>query len=83
MPKNLTRLTNLHQLGLFGSFSHSVRNEGSSTIKVLAQLSLSAPHTHLHAEEVILQLVKIRKRQLKQAEEEARAHRTGSQGLPE
>eukprot|EP00878_Enallax_costatus_P005232 GHUV01005499.1.p1 GENE.GHUV01005499.1~~GHUV01005499.1.p1 ORF type:complete len:349 (+),score=110.14 GHUV01005499.1:2626-3672(+) len=75
VPDNLTQLTNLQQLSLFGGFSHSARNEGSSTVKVLAQLCMRAPGMSLHAEEVILQLVKIRKRQLKQIEEAARARR--------
>lgn len=48
-----------------------MRNEGSGTVKVLAQLSMRAPGMSLHAEEIILQLVKIRKRQLKQVEEAA------------
>jgi hypothetical protein len=39
MPKRLGALTGLRQLGLFAAFSHSVRNEGNSMIKVLADMT--------------------------------------------
>lgn len=39
VPERLRNLTGLKQLGLFAAFSHSVRNEGSSTIRVLADMT--------------------------------------------
>jgi Leucine-rich repeat (LRR) protein len=39
VPKNLGELCNLRQLGLFAAFSHSLRTEGSSTVKVLASMT--------------------------------------------
>lgn len=39
VPERLGSLTSLKQLGLFAAFSHSVRNEGSSTIRVLADMT--------------------------------------------
>lgn len=39
VPKNLVHLDNLRQLGLFAAFSHSLRTEGSSTIRVLASMT--------------------------------------------
>uniref|UniRef100_A0A383WGQ2 F-box domain-containing protein n=1 Tax=Tetradesmus obliquus TaxID=3088 RepID=A0A383WGQ2_TETOB len=79
MPDNFTRLTQLHHLGLFAAFSHSLRNEGSATVRVLAQLSMTAPEMHLQAEDRLLALIKIRCKQLRlvaeqqQEAEEARA----------
>lgn len=73
VPEGLSRLTQLRQLSVFAAFSHSLRNEGSSTVRVLGQLSMDAPDLHLHAEEVLMGLVKIRKKQLKQAAAQAAA----------
>jgi Leucine-rich repeat (LRR) protein len=39
LPERLAALTGLKQLGLFAAFSHSVRNEGSATIRVLADMT--------------------------------------------
>lgn len=39
LPDRLHSLSGLRQLGLFAAFSHSVRNEGSSTIRVLADMT--------------------------------------------
>lgn len=77
IPENLSKLTQLHSLGLFAAFSHSLRNEGSSTVRVLAQLTLTAPEMHLQAEDRLLSLIKIRVKQLRlAAEQEAEAQQT-------
>lgn len=39
VPAKLGQLTGLKQLGVFAAFSHSVRNEGSCTIRVLASMT--------------------------------------------
>jgi Leucine-rich repeat (LRR) protein len=39
VPDRLSELTGLQQLGLFAAFSHSLRNEGSSTVRVLADMT--------------------------------------------
>lgn len=39
VPDRLYELKQLKQLGLFAAFSHSVRNEGSSTVRVLGQMT--------------------------------------------
>lgn len=67
VPKNLGELCNLRQLGLFAAFSHSLRTEGSSTVKVLAGMTMSNARLHLHAEEVVLSLVRMRRKQLQMA----------------
>ncbi|KAF8055828.1 hypothetical protein HT031_006603 [Scenedesmus sp. PABB004] len=69
----LASLTGLRQLGLFASFSHSLRNEGASTVRQLAQLCRDAPALNLHAEEGLQALVRLRKKQLARAAEEAAA----------
>lgn len=38
LPERLTILTGLQHLGLYGSFSHSVRNEGADSVRILARL---------------------------------------------
>jgi hypothetical protein len=77
VPENLTRLTQLQKFGLFAAFSHSLRNEGASTVRVLAQLTIHAPEMHLQAEDRLVALIKVRCKQLQQAaEQEAEtAHR--------
>uniref|UniRef100_A0A383WHR4 Uncharacterized protein n=1 Tax=Tetradesmus obliquus TaxID=3088 RepID=A0A383WHR4_TETOB len=42
-----------------------LRNEGSATVRVLAQLSMTAPEMHLQAEDRLLALIKIRCKQLR------------------
>jgi hypothetical protein len=39
VPQRLSELTGLQQLGLFAAFSHSLRNEGSNTVRVLADMT--------------------------------------------
>jgi hypothetical protein len=70
VPENLTRLTQLQSFGLFAAFSHSLRNEGASTVRVLAQLTINAPEMHLQAEDRLVSLIKLRCKQLRQAAEQ-------------
>lgn len=74
VPKRLGALIGLRQLGLFAAFSHSVRNEGNSMIKVLADMTMHLPEMHLHAEEVVLALVRMRRKQLQMAAAVEAAH---------
>jgi len=67
----MVNLTNLRQLSLFAGFSHNLKNEGCGTVKALAQLTLEVPQMHLQVEEGVLALVKLRRKQLKQAAEAA------------
>lgn len=76
IPEGLTRMTQLRHLGLFAAFSHSLRNEGASTVRVLAQLTIRSPQMHLQAEDRLVALIKLRCKQLRlAAEQEAEATR--------
>jgi hypothetical protein len=67
----MVNLTNLRQLSLFAGFSHNLKNEGCGTVKALAQLTLEVPQMHLQVQEGVLALVKLRRKQLRQAAEAA------------
>lgn len=74
LPEGLSKLSGLQQLSLFAAFSHTPRNEDAPAVGVLAALVLAAGEAlHLQAEDVVMALVRLRRRRLQQAAARAAA----------